>query len=51
MPQTISPKKFVAKWSRSTLKDSTSTQQHVLDICRLIGHPLPAEVDPEWGVS
>ena len=40
------PTEFIAKWKASTLKESSASQEHFLDLCRLIGHPTPAESDP-----
>ncbi len=46
MIPTISPQEFVAKWSKSTLRERAGSQEHFIDLCRLIGHPTPAEADP-----
>ncbi|MCX6096835.1 MAG: hypothetical protein NT125_09070 [Candidatus Bipolaricaulota bacterium] len=43
----ISPQEFVAKWRQSSLKEASAAQEHFIDLCRLIGHPTPAEADPE----
>lgn len=43
---TLSPQEFVAKWRRVALTERSSYQQHFLDLCRLIGHPAPADIDP-----
>jgi len=43
---TLTPQKFVARWRQSTLKESAGAQQHFIDLCRLVGHPAPAEADP-----
>lgn len=43
---TLSPQEFVTKWRGSALTERSAAQQHFLDICRLVGHPAPAEVDP-----
>ena len=42
----MNPQDFVAKWSQSTLKERSSYQEHFIDLCRLRGHPTPAELDP-----
>lgn len=42
----LSPQEFFAKWRRSTLKESSASQEHFIDLCRLVGHPTPAEADP-----
>ena len=41
-----SPQEFVAKWSKAALKESSASQEHFIDLCRLVGHPTPAEADP-----
>lgn len=40
------PTEFIAKWKASTLKERSASQEHFLDLCRLIGHSTPAESDP-----
>ena len=42
----ITPEAFVAKWSRSELKERSACQEHFIDLCHLVGHPTPAEADP-----
>ena len=37
---------FIAKWSKVELKERSAAQEHFLDLCRLVGHPTPAEADP-----
>jgi hypothetical protein len=41
---------FIAKWRQVSLGERQAAQQHFLDLCELLGHPKPAEVDPhgEW---
>lgn len=46
MPVIQSPQDFVAKWRDVTLKERSSSQEHFIDLCRLLGHPTPAEHDP-----
>lgn len=46
MPTTTTPQAFVAKWRDATLKERAAAQEHFIDLCRLIGHPTPAEDDP-----
>ena len=43
---TLAPQDFVAKWRHTTLKERSAAQEHFLDLCRLIGHPTPAEAAP-----
>ena len=42
----ITPHAFVAKWRNCTLKERSASQEHFIDLCRLIGHATPAEADP-----
>ncbi len=46
MRSTLSPQEFVAKWRQATLKERSAAQEHFMDLCRLVGHPTPAEADP-----
>jgi type II restriction/modification system DNA methylase subunit YeeA len=38
---------FVSRWQRSTLTESAGSQSHFIDLCNVLGQPLPAEVDQE----
>jgi hypothetical protein len=40
-----SPAAFVAKWSRVDLPERAASQEHFIDLCRLLGQPTPAEHD------
>ena len=42
----MSPGEFIAKWRTSTLKESSASQEHFIDLCRLLGERTPAEADP-----
>lgn len=42
----MTPHEFVAKWRGSTSTERQAYQQHFLDLCRLVQHPTPAELDP-----
>jgi type II restriction/modification system DNA methylase subunit YeeA len=42
----LSPQEFVAKWRKATLKERAAAQEHFIDLCHLVGHPTPAEIDP-----
>ncbi|NLH07945.1 MAG: class I SAM-dependent DNA methyltransferase [Chloroflexi bacterium] len=48
----MTPREFIDKWRRVELKERSMAQEHFIDICRLVGHPTPAEADPtgEWFV-
>lgn len=41
----MTPQEFVAKWRGSTSTEKQSYQQHFLDLCGLVGHPTPAQLD------
>ncbi len=42
------PQEFVAKWrSNTSTNEKQVYRQHFLDLCALVGHPLPAALDPE----
>ncbi|MDO8943228.1 MAG: hypothetical protein Q7U75_08575 [Desulfobacterales bacterium] len=41
----MNPSEFAQKWADSTLKERSGCQEHFIDLCRLVGHPTPAEVD------
>lgn len=43
---TLTPQEFVDKWRHATLKERSAVQEHFIDLCRLAGHPTPAEADP-----
>ncbi len=43
----MTPQEFIHKWSISALKERSGSQEHFIDLCRLLGQPTPAEVDPE----
>ena len=41
----MTPRDFITKWSRSTLTERSGSQQHFLDLCRLLDEPMLADVD------
>ena len=43
---TVTPGAFIAKWRASELKERSASQEHFIDLCRLLGEPTPAEADP-----
>ena len=46
----MTPGEFIDKWRASELKESSASQEHFIDLCRLLGEPTPAEADPagDW---
>ena len=45
MRVSVTPAAIIIKWSAADLSERASYQQHFLDLCELVGHPKPAEVD------
>ncbi|MBN2560805.1 MAG: transposase, partial [Phycisphaerae bacterium] len=45
MTTDFTPAQFVAKWSRTELTERAASQEHFIDLCRLLGQPTPAEQD------
>jgi type II restriction/modification system DNA methylase subunit YeeA len=43
----MTPQEFIHKWSISALKERSGSQEHFIDLCRLLGQPTPADADPE----
>jgi hypothetical protein len=41
----MTPYQFIAKWQHAELSERSACQQHFLDLCDLLDHPKPAEVD------
>jgi len=42
----VNPIEFQRKWIGVELKERSASQEHFLDICRVIGHKTPADMDP-----
>jgi hypothetical protein len=43
MLPTLTPQAFVAKWRGDTRKERSVSQEHFIDLCRLLGHETPGE--------
>lgn len=41
----MTPAKFIAKWADSRLRERQGSQEHFIDLCRLLDVPTPAEDD------
>lgn len=41
---------FITKWSKSQLSERAASQEHFIDLCRLLGVKTPAEIDPTGDV-
>ena len=44
-PGKMTPAQFVQKWSPVQLPERAASQEHFIDLCRLLGQPTPAEQD------
>ena len=46
----MTPEAFIAKWSESTTKERAASQEHFIDLCRVLEEKTPNEADPtgEW---
>ena len=42
----MTPYEFITKWRAAELKERSASQEHFIDLCRLLGEPTPAEADP-----
>ncbi len=42
----ISAAAFAAKWRDNARREHASSQEHFIDLCRLLGVPTPNESDP-----
>ena len=42
----MTPYEFATKWGQANLSESAGSQEHFIDICRLIGETTTAEPDP-----
>ncbi len=46
MPQpTLTPREFAQKWGDNTRKESSSSREHFIDLCQMLGEPTPNEAD------
>ena len=46
MTLSLTPQAFIAKWKPADLSERAACQEHFIDLCRMLGHPTPAEADP-----
>ena len=42
----LTPAEFARKWAGSTRNERAASQEHFIDLCRMIGVPTPNEADP-----
>ena len=50
MPGSLSAAEFAAKWRDNARRERASSQEHFIDLCRMLGVQTPNEADPsgEW---
>ena len=41
----MNPIEFQKKWLANTLKERSASQPHFLDVCALVNHPMPSDLD------
>ena len=42
----MTPSEFVKKWAASQGGERATSQEHFIDLCRLLGEQAPTEADP-----
>src|SRR5713226_2744384 len=42
----VNPGEFAEKWAGSTRSERAASQEHFIDLCRMLGVPTPNEADP-----
>lgn len=42
----VNPIAFQKKWLANTRKERTASQEYFLDLCALVNHPTPTDLDP-----
>lgn len=42
----MTAEEFIAKWRNARLNEKSGSQEHFIDLCRLLEEPTPAEADP-----
>jgi hypothetical protein len=43
----MTPHAFIEKWKNAELRERAGSQEHFIDLCRLLDEPTPAEADPK----
>jgi len=42
----LTPRAFAQKWGDNETKEKAASQEHFIDLCRMLGEPTPNEADP-----
>jgi len=45
--QALTPQEFISKWAANERTERAASQSHFNDLCELIGHPKPLDVDSD----
>ncbi len=45
MTAKLTPQEFVEKWRKVTLNERATYQSHFIDLCAMLGHPAPTDLD------
>ena len=40
---TLTPREFAQKWGDNATKEKAASQEHFIDLCRMLGEPTPNE--------
>ena len=43
----MTPKDFVERWAQSSLREQQGAQSHFNELCELVGHKTPTQLDPQ----
>lgn len=43
----ITPREFVDRWAQSSLREQQAAQSHFNELCELVSHKTPTQLDPE----
>jgi len=43
----MTPEAFIKKWRSVQNKERSASQEHFIDLCRLLGEATPNEADPD----
>jgi hypothetical protein len=43
---TLTPRAFAKKWRDNETKERAASQEHFIDLCRMLGEPTPNDGDP-----
>ncbi|MBZ0279897.1 MAG: class I SAM-dependent DNA methyltransferase [Anaerolineae bacterium] len=43
----ITPRDFVDRWGQSALREQQGSQSHFNELCQLVGHKTPTQIDPK----